>query len=61
MVVAVEVGVVVVVAVSVVAKAMVMVEVEVVDLMTPTDLSFLKKNGMSLMVKEELVPQHDHQ
>jgi hypothetical protein len=50
----VEVVVVVVVAVAVVAKVMVMVEVEVVDLMTPTDLSFLKKNGISLLVTKRV-------
>jgi hypothetical protein len=51
MVVAVEVVVVVEVEVAVVAEAMVVVEIENVDLMTPTYLSFLKKNGMSFLVK----------
>jgi hypothetical protein len=48
----VKMAVVVVVAVAVVANAMVVVEDEVVNLMTPTDLSSLRKNGMSLLVNK---------
>jgi hypothetical protein len=51
MVVVVKVVVVAMVNVAVVAKAMVVVEVEVVDLMTPTNFSFLNKYGTSLLVK----------
>jgi hypothetical protein len=50
MVVADEVVVVVKVVVLVVVTVEVTVEVEVVDLMTPTNHSLVKKNGMSLLV-----------